>query len=807
MEICGDEDAVANVLVAENRRRRLESITATSAGNADFFASGRVKAGGDWVSSLPMRFRRELELERAQAKVKDLQSELGDLTDHLQAVEGQHTQERDAMKRAELKVLEEKDMVQLELDMAHKRAESEREEFKRMERRMKDEKQRMQNAQLELQEEQDEHRANASHMQQLMLQQKQESQMMYQQVKDLEEKLSSSMHSLQIAEDQIGELKERETFQNDQLQSVILARNAKDEDVVAANKKVRALEMQKKRGDKQLQALKRQMEQIGKKAEEDQESLRVEAARQALVIEEKDALVQSLQEEIIKSKDAPVEESKEAKESEEEISLLKKKLRAAVKKGKGIEQKWQDEKERADQSEVAASAMKEKIAELEAAHATGVPSGTGEAQQVIVDLEAKLEAEKARANESEAAASAMMLRISELEAHKERAEESEAACSALMVKVSELEAEKNAALGNAEDSQEKQQVIADLEAKLEAENERANESEETCSALKETISELEAEKNAALGNAEDSQEKQQVIADLEAKLEAQTERADESESTCSALKERVAEMEAQKETVQASNGEGPADQDHVIADLEAKFKAEREKLRAAVRKGKSIEQKLLAERQSAGERESAASALQESLREKILELEAAQDVLPVGSDAADQQPQIADQQPQIADLEAKLEEQRARADQNEAEASALRERFGEMMALEQTQAIAEDEAVEQQQRIAELESRLRVERERADQSQNVSSRLGEKVALMESRQRDLEEMLREIQPNVVLPEQEAPPPIQEKQNEGQNLIQPMEPKLGDSEEDEEDVKLDEALKTAGANLWNWVSGS
>jgi len=323
----------------------------------------------------------------------------------------------------------------------------------------------------------------------------------------------------------------------------------------------------------------------------------------------------------------------------------------------------------------------------------------------------------------------------------------------------------------------------------------------------ETISELEAEKNATRSNAEDSHEKQQVIADLEAKLEAQTERADESESTCSALKERVAEMEAQKETVQASNGEGPADQDHVIADLEAKFKAEREKLRAAVRKGKSIEQKLLAERQSAGERESAASALQESLREKILELEAAQDVLPVGSDAADQQPQIADQQPQIADLEAKLEEQRARADQNEAEASALRERFGEMMALEQTQAIAEDEAVEQQQRIAELESRLRVERERADQSQNVSSRLGEKVALMESRQRDLEEMLREIQPNVVLPEQEAPPPIQEKQNEGQNLIQPMEPKLGDSEEDEEDVKLDEALKTAGANLWNWVSGS
>jgi len=231
----------------------------------------------------------------------------------------------------------------------------------------------------------------------------------------------------------------------------------------------------------------------------------------------------------------------------------------------------------------------------------------------------------------------------------------------------------------------------------------------------------------------------------------------------------------------------------VIADLEAKFKAEREKLRAAVRKGKSIEQKLLAERQSAGERESAASALQESLLEKILELEAAQDVLPVGSNAAD--------------LEAKLEEQRERADQNEAEASALRERIGEMMALEQTQAIAEDEAVEQQQRIAELESRLRVERERADQSQNVSSRLREKVALMESRQRDLEEMLREIQPNMVLPEQEAPPPIQGKQNEGQNLIQPMEPKLGDSEEDEEDVKLDEALKTAGANLWNWVSGS
>ena len=30
---------------------------------------------------------------------------------------------------------------------------------------------------------------------------------------------------------------------------------------------------------------------------------------------------------------------------------------------------------------------------------------------------------------------------------------------------------------------------------------------------------------------------------------------------------------------------------------------------------------------------------------------------------------------------------------------------------------------------------------------------------------------------------------------------------GDSDGDEEDIKIDEALKSAGANLWNWVSGS
>ena len=61
----------------------------------------------------------------------------------------------------------------------------------------------------------------------------------------------------------------------------------------------------------------------------------------------------------------------------------------------------------------------------------------------------------------------------------------------------------------------------------------------------------------------------------------------------------------------------------------------------------------------------------------------------------------------------------------EASESALKERVGELEAMESHQAVAEAEAVEQQQLIAELESRLQVERERADRNEAASLSLGE----------------------------------------------------------------------------------
>ena len=75
VEICGDEDVVKDVLSAENRRRRLAAISTSSinAENVQRELDTNTQAGReDWINSLPMRFRRELELEKAQGYIKEV---------------------------------------------------------------------------------------------------------------------------------------------------------------------------------------------------------------------------------------------------------------------------------------------------------------------------------------------------------------------------------------------------------------------------------------------------------------------------------------------------------------------------------------------------------------------------------------------------------------------------------------------------------------------------------------------------------------------------------------------------------------
>ena len=82
VEICGDPEIVNNVLEAENRRRRLEFITVSSTkvgevnlGEGEKICLFDTHQGGpaeEWRKALPLRFRRELELEEAHSEIVEV---------------------------------------------------------------------------------------------------------------------------------------------------------------------------------------------------------------------------------------------------------------------------------------------------------------------------------------------------------------------------------------------------------------------------------------------------------------------------------------------------------------------------------------------------------------------------------------------------------------------------------------------------------------------------------------------------------------------------------------------------------------
>ena len=86
VEICGDPEVVNSVLVAENRRRRLEFITVSStkvgevkmddesAKKICLFDTNEGGAADEWRKALPLRFRRELELEEAHSEIVEVRT-------------------------------------------------------------------------------------------------------------------------------------------------------------------------------------------------------------------------------------------------------------------------------------------------------------------------------------------------------------------------------------------------------------------------------------------------------------------------------------------------------------------------------------------------------------------------------------------------------------------------------------------------------------------------------------------------------------------------------------------------------------
>ena len=333
---CGEDEvtAVAKSVALETRRRELESIGKGDEGRGRDLSDGVASTGGvarpgDWVDGLPLRFRREVELERAlgrvtelEVKVETLKAEGSDLSSLI------HENAR-------------------HLNQVEAGFEAERQEFARRGRdleqqlkRAREDAEKMESVSGDLMEEKDGLRLESSRMQELLMRQKGEQQAMFGQVRELEEKLSSTMRSLSEAATEVEELRGRERLQSEQLQGAILARNTAQEEASSGARKVRQAEARGKKLEKQLGALRKQMEQAGRKAVADREALMAEVAAKESEIKEKEAAISSLEGE--------AGEAGEAAGLKEEVESLKKKeaaamvkLRAAVKKGKGIQEQLQ----------------------------------------------------------------------------------------------------------------------------------------------------------------------------------------------------------------------------------------------------------------------------------------------------------------------------------------------------------------------------------------------------------------------------------------------------------------------------------
>ena len=594
---CGEDEvtAVAKSVALETRRRELESIGKGDEGRGRDLSDGVASTGGvarpgDWVDGLPLRFRREVELERAlgrvtelEVKVETLKAEGSDLSSLI------HENAR-------------------HLNQVEAGFEAERQEFARRGRdleqqlkRAREDAEKMESVSGDLMEEKDGLRLESSRMQELLMRQKGEQQAMFGQVRELEEKLSSTMRSLSEAATEVEELRGRERLQSEQLQGAILARNTAQEEASSGARKVRQAEARGKKLEKQLGALRKQMEQAGRKAVADREALMAEVAAKESEIKEKEAAISSLEGE--------AGEAGEAAGLKEEVESLKKKeaaamvkLRAAVKKGKGIQEQLQ--------------ATQKKLEELskEGAGTASQEAAEEEHQQMVADLQGQLDAEKERANAMEASESALKERVGELEAAASEAER-------LGTEITNLQDQ----LGEMEDDNTR----------------------------------LEAASALSCGQ------------------------RDEAQAQVASLEQKVESLSSELQTLQGT-ADGTEGMQARISELESQLESQAKELEIA---------------QSSLQEQSAGAASQEAAEEE--------------------------HQQMVADLQKQLDAEKERANAMEASESALKERVGELEAMESHQAVAEAEAVEQQQLIAELESRLQVERERADRNEAASLSLGE----------------------------------------------------------------------------------
>ena len=84
VEISGNNNIVHDVLSAENHKRRLESIslsssveiTTTDENSVLLEGPNGTKGDDDWRNALPLRFKRELELEDALSQIEQVRTQV-----------------------------------------------------------------------------------------------------------------------------------------------------------------------------------------------------------------------------------------------------------------------------------------------------------------------------------------------------------------------------------------------------------------------------------------------------------------------------------------------------------------------------------------------------------------------------------------------------------------------------------------------------------------------------------------------------------------------------------------------------------
>jgi len=423
-----------------------------------------------------------------------------------------------------------------------------------------------------------------------------------------------------------------------------------------------------------------------------------------------------------------------------------------------------------------------------------------EQKHLITELEGRVDSERERAEENEAARAALEERIGDLEAMQSKAGASE-----------EQQQEQQR-----QQEQELQQVAAELERKLQAEKERADSHEAAGAALQDRINALEAAQSNV-----DEFEQQQLIAELESKLQVERERADRNESAESTLQERMGELEELQALVSIRDEEIKTLGTRMEAAQESKlnservFQSETEELMRDISTKQEYISKLEAEAGSA--------ELVEGLRQETSE-----------------------QKERIAQLEKALAEGGAGGPQGQGEdgeggeaLSKLQQKQNDTMHklkaavvkgknIQKKLEVKTKELSDLQEENAKLLSELEAERTKAKEarmSQWEDAAAATQAVLVEEEEEggpvaagdgwgsgwEMEEP----------PGSSATPERSEDRGQGPPRAlggagtgvgpgqgAPRFPRPGESDgEEDDDVKIDEALKSAGANLWNWVSGS